>query len=362
MYLLYFLIGFAFVSTVLPIWNHGHWFVRCFDFPRLQLFVINFITLGLFVYATRSELDDVSNILVVCGLLACLALDIYRIHPYTWLTAKESKDYAGEDTLGKISFLTANIYILNRNYQKTLDLIQKRKPDVVLLLETDDPWDEKTRSLKKDYPHHVLLPKDNSYGMLLYSKYPLENSEVKYLVDDKIPTIFTKLQFNKDTTVHLYCIHPRPPRPSDGSSDQRDGELMLTTEFIKKNKNEPVIVTGDLNDVAWSHTTRLFRRASGLLDPRVGRGMFNTFHVKYFFLRFPLDHFFHSTRLVLDKIERLPSVDSDHFPFWASFHILKPHEKTEQKPEALNCDDKEEVEELKERGENWDGPIEEVRH
>jgi hypothetical protein len=76
--------------------------------------------------------------------------------------------------------------------------------------------------------------------------------------------------------------------------------------------HRPALVAGDLNDVAWSHTSRLFRRIAQMLDPRVRRGIYSTFHVRYWFLCWPLDHIFikyddkgNNNTFLLRRLQRL---------------------------------------------------------
>jgi hypothetical protein len=81
-------------------------------------------------------------------------------------------------------------------------------------------------------------------------------------------------------------MHPRPPSLQQDSTE-RDLELVLVGREIKQ-RGHPAILLGDLNDVAWSPSTMQFTRAGGLLDPRRGRGFFNTYPAGLPGLRYPL--------------------------------------------------------------------------
>jgi len=212
--------------------------------------------------------------------------------------------------------MTANVLMPNRSADKLLNLIQEYQPDVVVTLESNKWWENALSSLHETHPYRVNQALENLYGMHVFSKFEMVDVEVLNLIQDDIPSIHCYLKIRDDLCVKAHFLHPAPPSPSENTfSKKRDKELLLIARQVDP-KKEPTLVAGDLNDVAWSPTTRAFRKESKLLDPRIGRGFFNTFHADYVFARWPLDHIFHSDHFAVKTIKRLPSIDSDHFPLF----------------------------------------------
>ncbi len=220
------------------------------------------------------------------------------------------------DAHPNLKLLVSNVYMYNKNTADYLKIISEADPDIILIVETDQWWADALADLKRTYPYSVLKPLENTYGMLLFSRYRLVDPQVRYLVEDDVPSIKTTVEIVPEQQIALYCLHPRPPRPSKNqNTTERDIELIKVGREIR-NLEIPVIVAGDLNDVAWSYTTRLFRKISGLLDPRIGRGLYSSFHAKIPFMRWPLDHVFHSEHFKLICLKRLGYFGSDHFPIF----------------------------------------------
>jgi endonuclease/exonuclease/phosphatase (EEP) superfamily protein YafD len=325
------------VVTVLPMTRITHWFVRDMDFPRFQIAVVAIVLM-----VAQSVVLDAHHPLrwLLAGVtLICLAVQLWWILPYTRLWKKEVKTASESDPSQQLTILTSNVLTPNRNAEALIDLVHTHKPDIVVTLESDQWWQDQLAVLETELAYSVKCPLDNLYGMHLYSRLPFDEEEVAFLVEDDVPSIHLRLQLRTGDNVRMHFIHPAPPSPTENtSSSERDSELVIVAKSVAET-TEPVVVTGDLNDVAWSATTRLFRKISGLLDPRIGRGMFNTFHADYFFLRWPLDHLFHSDHFTLKSIQRLPSIGSDHFPLLTTL-VFTPINGADQVGLACEADDK----------------------
>jgi endonuclease/exonuclease/phosphatase (EEP) superfamily protein YafD len=336
-------VGFAMVAaTVLPLSRSEAWWVRVFDFPRVQISVVAAAAAVAYA-ATASRIGDM-GIFFLGSVVLCLIYQAYMIAPYTPLFRKQS--LRSDRPLGdsSIRLTIANVYQYNRNARGFLDVVREADPDVVLVLETDAWWKEQLSELEQTYPHTVFQPQENTYGMLLYSRFELIDPKVDYLIEDGIPSIHTAAKLPSGVEVSLHCMHPKPPFPTeDPTSTQRDVELVVLAKAIQ-GSDVPTIVMGDLNDVAWSRTNYLFQDISGLLDPRIGRGFYNSFHAKYPFMRFPLDHFFHSRHFKVVSVRRLARFGSDHFPMYLALNH-EPEAKMEQERLRPTADEQEEADE-----------------
>lgn len=317
--------------SVIPLIRSDYWAFRVFEYPRIQKLFLNLIILILYIsfFAVSSTYEIVFTSLIVINALYLL----FQILPFTFLAKSALLRTTKKDDDNSLSIISSNVFQDNKNTAGCMKLLHKYDPDIILLLETDNFWFEGTKKLKEKYPYQVLVPLENTYGMLLYSRLKLIDAEVRYLVDPEIPSIKAKVELPSGKTVRLYCVHPTPPVPGENLySTERDKELLMVAKEVKEN-NLATIVVGDLNDVAWSYTTKLFTKISGLLDPRKGRGFYNTFHAKHPILRFPLDHVFCSTDFKLRRLKRLENFSSDHFPILISLQYEAIAHLQQEEPE-----------------------------
>ncbi|GGF05318.1 Uncharacterized conserved protein YafD, endonuclease/exonuclease/phosphatase (EEP) superfamily [Chishuiella changwenlii] len=330
------------LSVIIPYFKNSHWTIRVFDYPRLQKFTLLTLACILFIFIEKNNF----TVMLFASLLVSAIYLLWVIIPYTVIGKKMIDEVKLRPDEKPLDIMVYNVLQYNEEYQKLVDLLKKRNPDIVFLLETNKKWMESIKEATDEYKYKIEVPLENTYGLLFYSKLPVKHQEINYLISDEIPSIVADIEYNKQT-IRMYGLHPTPPVPQENEeSTERDAEILLIGKKAKEYQKAS-IVFGDLNDVAWSRTTRLFLKTSKMLDPRRGRGMFSTFHANYWFLRWPLDHFFLSSQFRLVEMIREPHIGSDHYPI--SIKVVLRSDDISGEFE-LNQEEKIEVEEKIEEG------------
>ncbi len=274
--------------SVLPLWQNPHWLVRSAEFARQQLACL----LALSLAAQLMLLPDLATSAAVLFLLTlgCLAWNLRHLVRFVALYPCEVEQAADTGSDRNFSILSANVQMENRNADTLLSLVREKAPSLLVALESDQWWQDRLDALETEMPHSVKCPLDNRYGIHLYSRLPLVDPSIEYLVEDDVPSIHATVVLNSGDEVRLHLLHPAPPSPTENAeSRERDAELIVVARALRKDSG-PTLVAGDFNDIPWSRTATLFRRISGLVDPRVGRCMLNTFHARIPVFRWPLDH------------------------------------------------------------------------
>ena len=314
----------------------NQWWIRIWDFPRVQILVAMILTgIGLFYLKGRYR-----RWLVLMMALAS-AWQMWRILPYTFLAPTEVAQVQPEEAQSDkcFSVLTLNVLQDNRNYARTIDLIERTDADLLLLTETDQAWVDALEGALASYDHRIDRPLDNTYGILFASKLPMSNASIQDLAQADTPSVFATLQAGENS-FRMIGLHPRPPHPKQ-DTEERDAEIVVAAKKAQA-MTMPVLALGDFNDVGWSDTTRLFRDLGGFLDPRIGRGTYATFPADMVWLGWPLDHVFVTEEFMLAEKRVGESVGSDHRPIYTRL-CLDPEaaRARNEKADAPDAEDEE---------------------
>ena len=322
------------------------WWLRVCDFPRAQVLITSLCLLGveLIRIAAGGENGNdgwssvhVSLVILLLFSLICQAWWAYLLTPVAKKEVAAISPAPDDNseitdtgrTKNQLRIIAANVDYTNEYQDDAMDRLLAEDPDVIALIEPDDQWQPMIKQAQEQLPHCVQELRELGRGMALLSRFPLEDPRVEYLVDNDRPSIWAHIRLPSDETVRLVVTHPPPPglpkRRDEGrhSSRTRDIELDIIAGIIRDDPDHHWVLTGDFNDVGWSATTLRAKRESGLLDPRVGRGTYNTFPASWPFLRYPIDHVLVSPSFRLAGLDRLENIGSDHLPLLADLIVFE---------------------------------------
>ncbi len=210
-----------------------------------------------------------------------------------------------------IRLLNANVLASNGNFEKLKQLVTDNDPDIIVMQEVTPAWIESLDSLKARYPYSVTEPREDPFGIALFSKLPLEATSVIHAEPRGYPQIIATVILGQ-ARLQLIGAHTANPIGNGGYGArnlQLDGIAALAGRTPA-----PLVVAGDLNISIWSHHYRRLVRDTGLRNARRGFGVEPTWPVFFPPAMIPIDHFLVSGDIEITSYETGPDIGSDHLP------------------------------------------------
>lgn len=290
-------------------------FVDIFSHFKVQYFYISFFFLVSFVYLTFFNKKFIIGI--------ALSLFIAGINYFSITPFVEKLPEAFGNKVLKIGLF--NVHTRNKRVHLLLDEIYDNNPDIIILQEVNETWLNYVQGLKSNYPYFKEYPREDNFGIALYSKTPLKNAKVEFWGDYLVPVITAEID-----NIEVYCVHTLPPVNKEyiktrNEMLQKIGHILGSAPM----KDQNVLIAGDFN-------TTLFSESYYFANPPLNsypiydavkylpkyKGSWNAYHLPFF--RITLEHILTTHKIVPTKVYFEKQFGSDHLPVFAEFNILNP--------------------------------------
>jgi len=253
--------------------------------------------------------------------VACLAIaaaaNARDLLPY-WLPATAPAAATAEDAR-RVFVISMNVHRVNDDATAAVAYLRERRPDVVAVLEVDDDWAAALEGLADLFPHRVIRPRADNFGIALLSRWPLADAEIVAFSNKGFPSIVATVR-RPAGDFRFIATHPYPPFNARCTAELTAHLDALGARVAAERL--PCVVAGDFNAAPWSRPFRRLVAASGLVDSGLGRGVRPTWHAHLPAPRIPIDHVLVPADATVLRREVGPDIGSDHYPVEAE--ILLP--------------------------------------
>lgn len=218
-----------------------------------------------------------------------------------------------------LKILQANVLMRNMDTAKLKSLVEKEKPDLIVACEVNGKFALMFRDLQNEYPHQLLEPRDDRYGMAVLSRTPFASHE--YLSFAGKASLSMAFRLHHDgAEIEFLSMHPETPNKNIRA---RNHEFAMAVKHFGQ-RRENIVVLGDLNATPYCYAYKKLVKALGLRNAREGQGLCGTFPVflPTPLLHLPIDHVLAGANLQVRSFRRGPDIGSDHFPTLTTLSVV----------------------------------------
>jgi endonuclease/exonuclease/phosphatase (EEP) superfamily protein YafD len=298
------LIGFA---TLVGLLDRFSWAFEAADVFRLQYLVVLVAAVLAALLLRRPWLA------VLAAALAAVNFAVLGIPVIGTITAPSGP------TSAELRLVVANVEVGNRDFAAVRRLVAQTRPDLFGVTELTPEMARHLREQLSGYRRSVIRPRDDAYGIGVYSRVPLLSAKIVHFPSDGPATVIARLRLSGETvTVVVTHVHTT----FAGSIHVRQLEALAAAARSQLGKH--VVVCGDFNTPPWTGPLRDFAADADLHDLYGSRAWSGySWPTWGSFLRVPLDNCFVGKDMAVAGHHDGSDVGSDHRPLIVDVGVRK---------------------------------------
>jgi endonuclease/exonuclease/phosphatase (EEP) superfamily protein YafD len=216
----------------------------------------------------------------------------------------------------RYTLLQLNLRFDNARPERFMSMVDRHKPDLILVQEVSNIWEPSLAGLAGRYPYVFRCPEWlQEGGTAILSRLPIRADSGH--CEDYARFASVVMEFG-DIPVVVGNVHLRWPWPASGP--RQVAAMSGTLAAIGEN----ALVAGDFNSAPWSHTLAQFARQG---DLRIHPGIGPTWLDRHFpdilrrYFGLPIDNVMSKGKVRILSSQRLGDAASDHLPILTVFEI-----------------------------------------